>query len=216
MKKTTREINILKNEANKYAFSIVDNNIILYTSAFIYDEVIPLYNQIDEFLETDLIKLRIGNLYGVFDGWVIMEILPINFLNIEVKVLHRFYFYICKNQDETYSFYNEDGTLINKETFYDVAYLGFFSDSQKYLYLVCQKIVQGQDYTINSGVIDLTGNTIVNITSEYVFEPLRLADYIVLKKVNIINYEEIIRYDIYTSNGIMLYENLIDYDWLRI
>lgn len=203
------DVTIMKNNENKYCFQIFIKNELRYSSEYLYDDVFLLENNnnTESFLRESFILLKIGTEYGVFDGWKQRLIIPIQYKYIENRQLSSNIIFVCKKTNNKYIFLSKTGSKIIEKEFDDVMYMGYYYNIKKYLYM----IKSGN----NVGIMNTDGIIIVPEDEKYVFEFFyKEGDYIVLK-LNLVG-TLINFYDIYSSNGILLFSNINNYEYLGI
>jgi hypothetical protein len=205
MQITTRHISILQDINNKYAYVILDNDVIIYQTDFIYDEIYALDNQLDPFMEVDLVRVKIGALYGIQNTWTNTVFIPMDYTNLDILVLHNQFYITATDINDKKLIYNKNGQLINSQLYDDIKYMGLYVN--KYYFLIEQA---GE-----VGIINNSGEIIVPKSTDYTFEYFRINNYLVLKQTPLLG-QTIFHYDIYNTHGVKLYENLLDYNFLNV
>jgi len=228
-----RNFLILKDSDNKYSYRIMDNETELYYSPYIYDDIFLFENKISDYLQKDLALLQINNLYGVLDCWNNEIILNIMYNDIELLELHNLYVFKTRtdyldehNQTDAdgnllvhsnYRLFHKTGSVVVDLDYSYIEWMGYYNSTYDYLFKVEIEEWDGfnAEYIYKVGVIDIKGKVIVAPNVKYEIDHFRVKDYVILmiETVDIAN-TTIITYDIYSSNGILLYENISDYYFL--
>jgi len=203
-----REITIVKNNNNKYSFQMIDDNEIKYQSGYIYDDVFSLENKLTDFLQEDLLLVKQGEKYGIFDGWKCELIIPVEYLEIEIVQHHNIFIFISTKENNNKTIMDQYGNKMFLDDFDNVMYIGFYNINNKYLYMY-QK-----DNKI--GVISTNGEYLIQGDAKYEYEYFRQTEYVILKKIIEQGDEKITLYDIYSPFGNTVYENVDNYDFLNV
>jgi len=204
-----RKITILKNNNKKYSFQIIDNKVIQYTSEYIYDDVFSLENKLSDYLQEDLLLVNKNGLYGIFDCWNKELLLPILYKNIEVIQHHDTFLFLCTQINDMIVMHNNIGQKMFNDEYSNLMYIGFFNTNNKYIYLY--------DKNGSVGALSIDGNIIIKDSTQYSFKYYRRSDNIILETIlKVENEEDIILYDIYTANGLLLFSNIDNYEFLKL
>ena len=212
-----RDISILKNDDNKYAFQIFTRGVIQYTSEYEYDDIFNMENNIESFLKEDYIRLYKNGLYGVFDGWSCAIIIPIIYEYIRQIQHHPTVIFICKLPNNGgYDMRDSVGHKINLTKFKSLLYIGEYMSTNQYLYFF--------EDDNGVGVLSTEGHVIIPPNSEYLMEHFRhfkQNDYIIIRRKTYLgeDEEETIedyRFDIFLPDGTLFYENVNNFKFLAI
>lgn len=217
-----RDVSILKNEDNKFAFQILTRGEIQFTSDYIYDKVVNLENNIEHFLCEDHILLQQGGLYGIFDGWECKMIIPIEYVHIRQIQHHSTVIFICQLPGKAgYHMRDKSGHKINLTTFKNLMYIGEYFTTNQYLYFF-------EDEN-GVGVVSTEGHIIIPSKPNYIIEHFRHnknTDYIIIRKY--VEPEEVLEdeeelekpmpllFDVYLADGTLRYENVTNFNFLAI
>ena len=204
-----KDISILKNELDNFAFQVFKKGQIIYTSEYVYDEVFILDNSFETYLQRDFLLLTKDGLKGVFDAWTCTFIVPIEYLSVDIWQHHHTMIFKCFDVGGKYILRDILGKIIVNERFQDLIWLGTYEYNQKYLYLF-----EGDS---GVGVISIEGNVIIPANDKYIFEFHRCKDkdFLILKKESV-SLGQPALYDVFSCNGILLYENISNYEFLGV
>lgn len=203
-----QKITIFKNVFEKYGFSVWNKNIQIFESGYIYDDIFSLENKYKDFNKYDLIQVKKDNKYGIFNAWTLKTQIPIEYSDIRLETHHLMIVFVCITESGLIYLYDIEGNILNEgNPFDEVMYYGFFETNNKYLFL----------FKTNNkvGMISTSGNIVIEPSSNYYYEYYRRGDYIILKNI-ILTGEEVVLYNIFGAHGILLYENIEDYEFLDI
>ena len=227
-----RKFLILEDSSNKFAYQIIDDFTEIYHSPYIYDEIFCYENLISDYLQQDAIRLKIGNLYGVLNGYTNELVLDVMYDSIELQELYNIYIYqtLITYEDthnkrdadgnllihSNYRIFHSDGSVIVNQDYTFIQWMGYYENTYDNLFKVEVESWNGTDYVYSVGVINLKGQVVVAPQEKYQKAHHRVSDYIILEIDTVdINDNIVITYDIYSCNGILLYEGVSDYFFLN-
>ena len=206
-----RNISILKNISDKYAFYVYEKSILVYSSNYIYDEIISLENKIDDFLQEDMVILKKDDLYGVFNCWTQELIINLEYLSIEMIQHHHNVIFQGLTSNNKYVLIDKYGIKLH-EDIDDLIYIGFFNLTNKYLYMI-KKIDELIPVINRVGIITVDGQIIIEPSSSYTYTYFNGGEFIVLEKTIV---QTIPTYDIYDASGALIYNNVDNYEFLNL
>lgn len=204
-----KDISILKNEFGKFAFQVFKKKEIIYSSQYIYDDVFILDNNFETYLQQDFLLLTKDGMKGIFNAWTCNLIVPIEYMSIDMWQHHHTIVFKCFDVGGKYVLHDILGKKIINDRFQDLMWLGIYDFTQKYLYLF-------QNDT-GVGVLSIEGNIIIPANENYLFKFHRAKDkdFLILEKTGLL-LEQPTLYDVYSANGILLYQNINNYEFLGV
>ena len=162
--KSDNLVRFLKKDDKYCIIRFNDSYEIISKSGFIYDEVSIIGKNVKCYHRTPLIKVKQNDLYGVIDSIKNKIIIPIEYDDVQITTHHFHVFYICK-KDDLYEFLDNEGVKMLDYTFTEFQFIGEFSESNNYLYMITQQEEISPEEIINRrGIVELTGKLIYPFT----------------------------------------------------